>query len=109
MKNKYERMTKEEKKQIYKEYKEQKQELTKKMERMFLLCKIGIIYGIIAVLYDFFITKNNFMIILDGIILLFCIAMLIKMKNTKIDLLNDYVLAKEKKYKQEIVKKHKKK
>ena len=96
MKNKYQRLTKEERKQVYKEFKGQKKEFTKKMERMILLCKIGIAYSIIAILYDIIITKNYIMGILDGLILLFCIGMLIKTNNTKVDFLNSFVLSKEK-------------
>ena len=109
MKNKYQRMTKEEQKKLYKEYKEQKQELTKKMERLLLFCKIGIIYSIIAIIYDLVLTTNITMGITDGIILLFSIAMLIKTNNTKVELLNDYAIKKDKEYKKEIVKKHTKK
>lgn len=108
MKNKYERMTKEEKKKIYEEFKKEKEEFTKKMERMLLFCKIGIIYFIIAVLYDFILTQNIVMGIVDSVLLLFCIAMLIKTNNTKIDFLNDYAIARDKKHKQEVVKKYKK-
>ena len=106
MKNKYQRMTKEEQKQIYKEFKEQKEEFTKKMERMILFCKIGIIYAIIAILYDILITNNYILAIIDGVILLFCIFMLLRTNNIKIEFLNKFVIEKDKKRKKEIVKKH---
>lgn len=107
MKNKYERMTKEEKKEIYKEFKDKKSELVKKMERMLLICKIGIVYIIIAIIYDFLLF-NTISLIFDGLILLLCIGMLIKTRNTKIELLNTYAIEKEKKSKKEVLEKYKK-
>ena len=108
MKNKYERMTKEEKKEVYNEYKNEKKELARKMERMLLICKIGIAYFILTLIYDF-ILFNTISLILDGLLLLLCIVALIKTRNTKIDLLNTYVLEKDKKLKSEIAKKYKNK
>ena len=108
MKNKYQRMNKEQKKQLYNDFKELKPVFTKKMERMLLICKIGIIYSIVAILYDLLLTNNYVMTIIDGIILLFCIGMFIKTNNTKIDFLNDFAIKKDKENRKEIVKKHKK-
>ena len=108
MKNKYQRMDKKEKKLLYKQYKEEKLDFTKKMERMLLFCKIGIIYSIIAIIYDFLLSKNIYMGIFDGILLLFCIYMFIRTNNIKIELLNKYALEKDKKIKKDILKKYQK-
>ena len=108
MKNKYQRMNKQEQKQLYNEYKQEKGEFVKKMERVLFICKIGFIIFIIAILYDLFLTKNYNMAIVDGVILLFCVFMFIRTNNVKINCLNDFAISKDKKYKNEIVKKYKK-
>ena len=108
MKTKYERMNKKEKKELYNEYKKEKQSFAKKMENMFLLCYIGMIYAVIVFIYDFFFKKSTVGYILDIIVFVFCLLALFKIYLTKKELLNNYVLKKDKARKQDIVKKHKK-
>ena len=108
MKNKYQRMTKEEKKEIYLEFKKEKKEFTKKMERMMSFCKLGIIFTIFATLFDIFAINEYKRAIVDGILMLFCILMLIKTNNVKVELLNKFSIEKDKKLKKDLVKKYKK-
>ena len=94
MKTMYERMSRKEKIELYKEYKAIKGELVKKMERMFTLCWFGIGYSIIAFFYDLYINQNKFLYWIDIIIFIFCIAVIVKVYRTKKDLLNNYALEK---------------
>lgn len=98
MKTKYERMNKEEKKKVYLSFKEDKKNLVKKMNRMFILCYIGISYGFITFFYDLLILKSKINYILDIIVFLFCLFVLLKIIKTKKDLLNKYVLDNKKRF-----------
>lgn len=94
MKTMYERMSCKEKKELYKEYKKDKSEFVKKMERMFLLCRVGIIYSIFMFLFDMFVNKSNVGYFIDIVIFVFCVIVLIKTYSTKKELLNNYALEK---------------
>jgi len=89
LKTKYERMSKKEKKEVYKEYKKEKCEFVKKMERMFLFCRLGIIYSVLMFLYDFFFGKSSIAYWLDIIVFVFCLLALIKVNSTKKNILNN--------------------
>lgn len=108
MKTKYERMSKEEKKELYKEYKKEKDVFAKKMEKMFILCYVGVIYGIVMFIYDFFFKKSTIAFILDTVVVVFCLIAVLKLYSTKKELLNNYALKIDKVRKQNIVKKYKK-
>lgn len=97
MKTKYERMNKDEKKKLYKEYKKEKSVFASKMEKMFILCYVGIFYSIIVFIYDFFFKENTFSYVLDIILFIFCLLALFKMYLTKKELLNNYAIKKIKK------------
>lgn len=98
MKTKYERMNKVEKRKVYLSYKEEKKELVKKMNRMFILCYIGTFYGFISFFYDLFLMKSKVNYILDIIIFLFCLICILKLNKTKKELLNKYVLDNKKRF-----------
>lgn len=108
MKNKYERMSKEEKKEVYKEYKLNKKEFSSKMEKMFILCYVGIGYAILMFIYDFFYKKSTVSYILDIVVFVFSIIALLKVVSIKKDLLNKFVLNKDKERKKDILKKYQK-
>ena len=78
MKSKYERMTKKEKRELYLEYKKEKNVFAKKMEKMFWLCYAGIMYGAIMFIYDFFFKKSKVAFILDIVVLVFCVISVLK-------------------------------
>lgn len=109
MKTKYERMTKLEKKELYQEYKKEKNTFAQKMEKMFILCYLGIGYGLITFIYDFFYKKSTVSYILDIIVFIFCLLALLKIISIKKQLLNKYALEKDKKRKKEVLKKYQKK
>ena len=92
MKTKYERMSREEKHNLYNRYKKDKVVLYKKLRNMFLLCYMGIGYSIVVFIYDFFFKRSKINYILDIIIFVFCLLAYLKIYSIKKDLLNDYVL-----------------
>lgn len=92
MKTFYERMSREEKKNLYKEYKKEKGSFSKKMENMFLLCYIGVIYSVVVFVYDFFFKKSTVGYVLDIIVFIFCLVALLKIHLIKKELLNNYAL-----------------
>lgn len=108
MKTFYERMSKNEKRELYKEYKIEKATFSKKMEKMFLLCYLGMGYALMVFIYDFFYKKSTVSYILDIIVFVFCLLALFKLISTKKDLLNNFALKKDKEKKQNVVKKYKK-
>lgn len=109
MKTFYERMSREERRELYKEYKNEKASFSKKMEKMFLLCYLGIGYALVVFIYDFFYKRSTVGYILDIIVFVFCLLALFKLINTKKELLNNFALRKDKEKKQSIVKKYKNK
>ena len=104
----YERMSRESKKQLYKEYKKEKSSFSKKMEKMFLLCYLGLGYALLVFIYDFFYKRSTVSYILDIVVFVFCLLALFKLISTKKELLNNFALKKDKEKKQNIVKKYKK-
>lgn len=108
MKTFYEKMSKDQKRELYKEYKSEKISFSKKMEKMFLLCYLGIGYSLIVFIYDFFYKKSTVSYILDIIVFVFCLLALLKLISIKKELLNNFALKKDKEKKQNIVKKYKK-
>lgn len=98
MKTKYERMNKENKKKVYECFKKEKHDLYKKLNRMFILCYIGLIYGFGIFFYDLFIEKSKLNYILDIIVFIFCFIVILKLYNVKKDLLNKFVLDNKKRF-----------
>lgn len=92
MKSKYDMLSKEEKKEIYRKYKTDKSVFVKKMNGMFMLCIIGIIYSIGCFIYDLF-NKSNVSLIFDIIIFVFCLGVYIRILFLKKELLNKYYIS----------------
>ena len=109
MKTLYERMSREERLELYKEYKNEKASFSKKMEKMFMLCYLGIGYALIVFIYDFFYKKSTVGYILDIIVFVFCLIALFKLCSIKKELLNNFALKKDREKKQSIAKKIKNK
>ena len=98
MKTKYERMNKEEKRKVYQEFKQEKKDLVKKMNRMFILVYIGIIYGLGTFFYDFLVAKSKLNYWLDIIVFVFCLIVLLILFRLKKSLLNKYVIKNKKRF-----------
>ena len=94
MKTKYERMSKEEKKELFNKFKEEKQTLYKKFRNMFILCYVGIVYSVLVFFYDFFIKHSKLNFIIDIIIFVFCLIALLKIYSMKKEVLNNFALKK---------------
>lgn len=109
MKTKYERLSKKEQKELFLEYKVEKEELAKKMTRSILITKIAVVLSVFMFLYEFFITKSSLGYWTDIVIFVSSLFALFKFNSMKKDLLNDYLLKKEKSKKEKVLKKHKKK
>ena len=98
MKTKYERMNKEENRKVYQELKQEKKDLVKKMNRMFILVYIGIIYGLGTFFYDFLVAKSKLNYWLDIIVFVFCLIVLLILFRLKKSLLNKYVIKNKKRF-----------
>ncbi len=92
MKTKYDRMSKSEKKELYNDFKKEKNVLVSKMNRFNIVLIIGIIYSILAFIYDFFMKKGTLLIVIDIIVFIFCIICFIRFYYIKKDLLNKYAI-----------------
>lgn len=108
MKTKFERMSREERKELYKKYKLEKSEFAKKMKNMFILCGVGIGFSVLMFIYDYFFRKSKINYILDIIIFIFCLIASFRIYCVKKELLNNYALKIDNEYKKKIVKKYKK-
>ena len=96
MKTKYDRMSKLEKKELYNKFKKDKPILVSKMNRFNIILIIGIIYSIIAFIYDFLLKKGTILIVIDIIIFIFCVICFIRFYYIKKGLLNKYAIEKHK-------------
>lgn len=92
MKTKYERMSKDEQKELYVKYKKEKPELARKLERMLLFSKVGIGLAIFVFIYDVLIKQGLVNYCIDIFLFVFFILTLIKLNSTKKNLLNEFVL-----------------
>lgn len=108
MKTRYERMSKEEKKELYNKYKVEKKDLAKKMNNMFIVIYVGIFYSLVAFIYDFFYKSSRINYILDIVIFIFCLLAFLKVFNIKKELLNNYALKLDDIRKKDVLKKYKK-
>lgn len=108
MKTKYERMSREEKKELYNKYKVEKKDLAKKMNNMFIVIYVGIFYSLVAFIYDFFYKSSRINYILDIVIFIFCLLAFLKVFNIKKELLNNYALKLDDIRKKDVLKKYKK-
>ncbi len=97
MKNKFDRMTKEEQKEALNKFKEAKPVVYSKFKRLRIICIIGIIYSIIAICIDFYLKQIKYdyslsNIIIDCFLLVFCVSFLMFAKRTVSKLVNDMIV-----------------
>lgn len=96
MKNKYQRLNKEEKKKVKEEYKASKRGfIYPKFIRMFILCTLGMIYGIGFFIYDFISNGSVWSFTLDSIIILVSFFVYLKVDSLYIKELNNFVINKK--------------
>ena len=96
MKNKFERMTKEERVEALNKFKEQKPVVYSKFKKLRIICTIGIIYSIIAIGVDFYLKSikydyDLYNMIIDCFLLVFCVSFIMFSKRTVNKLVNDMI------------------
>jgi hypothetical protein len=99
MKNKYERLSKEEKKQARQDYisfSEVNANIYKKLKRLIIISYIGIIYSVAMFIVDFIITKNVWDFVIDGVLMVFCVWFIIRSKTLISDSINKFLIENKK-------------
>ena len=103
MKNKYERLTKEEKKQAYKDFRSENQkndDYAKTLNRMFVIGLLGFIYGIVSIICDIFLLHAAvWAYLVDAVVIIFTFYLLFQRNSIKSSVLSNYLIEKEKKEK----------
>lgn len=100
MKNKFERLTKDEKKQAIAEYSNASDinaDVVKRLKRVRVLTIIGIIYAIINFIYSFLTDAAPFEFILSAGTLIACVILFIKATSLMSNNVNKYLITKTKK------------
>lgn len=99
MKNKYQRLSKEEKKEAIKEYRAESEKNTDfihQINKMFVLGIIGAIYGVLAVAFDFIYPQTKiWSYIVDNIVLIFSIFLIIQRNRFLVITMNNYLINKD--------------
>ncbi len=99
MKYKYDILSKEEKRALKNEYKnstEENKKMYKKINRIKILCTIGIIYAIVMMVLDFSLRLSLVNKILDCLLLLFCLIFMVKINDITRMTLTKYLKSKKK-------------
>lgn len=99
MKYKYDILSKEEKRALKNEYKsstEENKKMYKKINRIKILCIIGIIYAIVMMVLDFSLRLSLVNKIFDCLLLLFCLIFMVKINDIARMTLTKYLKSKKK-------------
>lgn len=111
MKNKYQRLTKAEKKQAVKDFRaasEKNNNYMKTLTRMKVYGILGLIYGIAAILSDVFILNAAvWAYLVDGVVIIFSLYLLIQRNTIKTAVVNNFLINKDTKVEEEAPKKRK--
>lgn len=96
MKNKYQRLSKEEKIEAIKRYRAvstRNDNFIRATNRMFVVGIIGLVYGIISVITDFILAyTTTFNYIVDGIVLVFSVFLIVNSMRFKESSLNSFLI-----------------
>lgn len=86
-------MSKEEKKKLFKEFENDKEAsfIYFKAHRIYLLCFIGVVYSIIATIFDIVKDVKYYAYLMDAFLFIFCIIFGIKMSKFKKNEFNKYL------------------
>ena len=105
MKNKYQRLTKAEKKQAVKDFRaasEKNNNYMKTLTRMKVYGILGLIYGIAAILSDVFILNAAvWAYLVDGVVIIFSLYLLIQRNTIKTAVVNNFLINKDTKVEEE--------
>lgn len=102
MKNKYQRLNKEEKRQARKDFKNSesnKIEIYQRLNRLKTIGIVGIIYSLITFGLDFLFKSTKWNFLLDGALLIFCLLTLIKSNEILVKQINKFLIEKASKEK----------
>ena len=98
MKNKFQRMTKKEKKELIKSYRSESKKndnYIHTLNRMLIFAIIGFIYGFLMMLMDIFILHTSvWSIIVDSIVMIFTTFLIVQRNNIYTGTLNNYAIDK---------------
>ena len=96
MKNKFERLSKEEKIKAIEDYRNESPKnanYLKNLRNLKIISIFGIIYGIIMLLVDlFWFHKMYYVYIIDSVVLIFSVYMLLQANRIKSDVINNYLI-----------------
>lgn len=101
MKNKFQRMSRQERKELIKEYKNENdnnKHYISTLNRMLVLGIIGFVYGTIAILFDIFVLNVSFWTyIIDAVVMIFTVFLIVQRQRILIATMNNYAINKSKK------------
>ena len=105
MKNKYERLSKAEKKIAYNDFKNESEKNKKYchvLTRMLVFGVIGFIYGVVSIIFDIFVFNAAvWAYLVDAVIIIFTFYLLFQRHSIKTAVLNSYLIEREKKLRAE--------
>lgn len=99
MKNKFERLSKEEQENAIEEYaeaREQNKIVVKKVKNLRVLSIAGIIYSVLSFAFDVLTNAKVFFYIFDGCLLVTCVFLFIKSKDLLHANVNEFLISKKK-------------
>ena len=98
MKNKFQRMTKQERKELVKSYRSESDKNNRYMHllnRMLVFGTIGFIYGLIMIIFDIFIWDVSIWnYLVDAIVMIFTAFLIVQRNNIYVATLNAYAIEK---------------
>ena len=112
MKNKYQRLSSDEKKQARLDYRDSNEingNIYKKLNRLTIISTIGIVYSILSFVIDLFLTKIVWDFVIDAVLLIFCLIFIIKSQSLLSEQVNKFLINRENNKKDNNKSKNKKK
>lgn len=99
MKNKFQRLSKEEKIEAINEYKSTNEvyaNIFKKVKRLKVICIIGMVYAVISFAVDFYLLVQVWDFVIDAILLIFCLLFYLGSSSVLGNQVNNYLIEKSK-------------
>lgn len=98
MKNKYQRLSKLEKKEARQRFKSDPNNalIGKRLNRLEVVCYLGILFGIVVVIYSLLTHDKWFFIAEYGIMAVICLALLFFAKDAMVKKYNDFLISESK-------------
>lgn len=101
MKTKYQRLTKEEKKEAIAKYNEDESNKAfyKRLKRIRIVSIIGIVYALLSFVLDTIMKQGVWSFCIDSVLLIFCIVFLLKSHDILVKSINNFLIKNTKKSK----------